>query len=129
MKANIFEAASQLQIRFESKQGELNVEDLWTLSLKSLDIIGTAIHKKIKESEEFSLLDTKTSGDAILELKLEIIKHIIADKQAEAEEKRVRTEKSGQLETLKKLLADKKHDALKNLSEEEISAEILKLQS
>ena len=45
---SIFEKASRLQLRFASTKGSLSVEDLWGLSLESLDTLAKAVNKQIK---------------------------------------------------------------------------------
>ena len=84
---NIFEIASRKKIRFQSS-GNYAVEDLWDLPLKSnsrasLDSIAIGLNKEIKALGEESFVDEKPLGNEILQLKFDIVKHVIAVKQAE----------------------------------------------
>ena len=88
---NIFEIATRNKIRFSFK-GIIAVEDLWDLSLVSLDSIYKTLNSKNKQVKEESLLNTKTKDDEMLETQIEIIKHIVAVKQAEMKSKLQATE-------------------------------------
>ncbi len=53
---NIFENASKTKVRFETSKGEVSVEELWDLSLTSLDSIAKVISKELKEASEESFI-------------------------------------------------------------------------
>ena len=81
---NIFEYATRNKVRFPFK-GMISVEDMWDLSLANLDSIYKMLNKQIKQSEEESLLATKTSVDIELEVQIAIVKHIVSVKLEEQE--------------------------------------------
>lgn len=81
---NIFEYATRNKVRFPFK-GMISVEDLWDLSLPNLDSIYKTLNKQVKQSEEESLLDTKTDVDTELEVQIDIVKYIVLVKLAEQE--------------------------------------------
>jgi hypothetical protein len=70
---NLFEKASKMKLRFSTTKGVLSTEDLWDLSLESLDRIAKNLYKQIKESEEISFISEKSSEDTLASIKLEIV--------------------------------------------------------
>lgn len=132
-QVNIFEQASRLPLRFESQQGQLSVEHLWNLPLTSargtsLDSIAISVNRAIKEIGEESFVDAKPNPQLkTLKLQLEILKHIIAVKQAENAAKASLAARQGEIARLEEVLTSKKEDALKGLSESELEAKLKEL--
>ena len=118
-EVNVFEMASRMKFRFPYK-GQIAVEDLWDLSVESLDSIFKTLKSQVKKNEEESLLRTKSKEGEILDAQIEIVKHIVsvkldeADKRAKAREKRQRDQR------IMEIIADKKDAALKEKSVEEL---------
>ena len=79
---NMFEVATRNQFRFAFK-GMLNVEDLWQLSPRDLDAIFKSLNSELKKVKEESLLEIKSAEDQILDVKINIVKHIFNVKQEE----------------------------------------------
>lgn len=83
---NIFESASRNKIRFTSIKGELTLEQVWDVPLRStdgfnLDAVAQAAYIKVKNRQDASFVDQpKTKEDERNELALDIVKHIIAVK-------------------------------------------------
>lgn len=129
----MFEKASKQKLRFESTKGLLTTEDLWDLPLSSrsgfdLDSVAKAVNQKLKAEVEESFVQTTANSAANqLNLKLEILKHIIADKQAKAREAEQRVLQAQARQKLEDVLAKKKDSELENLSIEEIQARIASL--
>ena len=73
----MFEKASRMKLRYQTNRGVISVEDLWDLSLESLDAIAISLNKKLKESQTESFIKTKTKDTTELELKFNIVKHNI----------------------------------------------------
>lgn len=123
---SLFENATRRKYKFESAQGLITVEDLWDLDLKSkrgacLDDVAKAVNRQLKTVSEESFVDQPTKGNTELQEKLEIVKHIIATKQAENEAARQKADRSAQKARVLEILAKKQDDKLSNLSEEELS--------
>ena len=112
---NIFEFASRNKIRFPFK-GMISVEDLWDLSLTSLDSIYKTLNKQVKQSEEESLLSTKASVDTELEVQIAIVKHIVSVKLAEKEAAEKASIKKAQKQKIMSIIATKENEALQNSS-------------
>ena len=77
---NIFKMASQRKLRFKTRRGELAVEDLWGLSVPSLDLVGKTVKVDVRDAADSMI---KQSDKSIIEndLKLFILTEIITDKQ------------------------------------------------
>ena len=126
---NNFEQASRLKLRFTTTKGQLSVEDLWELSLDSLDTIAKAVNRQLKASEEESFVKTRTKTDTESTLRLDILKRVIEVKLQESEEKKNKAEKAAQLSLLRELKANKALQELQSLTSAEIDARIAALEN
>lgn len=116
---NIFEYAVRNKIRFPFK-GMISVEDLWDLSLTNLDSIYKTLNKQVKQSEEESLLITKTNVDTELEIQIAIVKYIVSVKLEEQEAREKVAAKKAQKQKIMSIIATKEDEALQNRSVEEL---------
>lgn len=127
---NLFEIATRKAYRFASLKGELTVEQLWQLPLTSrgpvdLDVLAKGINKELKDTEEESFVTTNSNPHrGELQVKLDILKHIIAVKQEEAVAATKRLVNAQERQKLQELLAKKNDQALEGLSAEEIQAKL-----
>ena len=130
---SIFEKASRKAYRYGSVRGELNTEQLWELPLVAnggfdLNNVAIDINKSLKAVTEESFVSVKpTPGKALLEGKLEIVKHIIAVKQEEQAKARDAAEKAAKREKLVQALANQEDKELENLTPDEIRAKLAEL--
>lgn len=115
MVENIFEYATRNKVRF-SFRGMISVEDLWDLSLTNLDSIYKELNKQSKQSEEESLLNIKTQEDELLNVQIEIVKHIVSVKLAEKEAREKASAKKAQKQKIMSIIAEKQDEALQNSS-------------
>ena len=118
---NLFEMATRKKFRFPFR-GMISVEDLWDLSVQNLDIVFKALNAEVKQAKEESLLTTKSTEEAILDAKIEIVKHIVNVKLEEAEQRTKAAEKREQKRRLQELIATKQDEALQGKSVEELQA-------
>lgn len=125
---NNFEKATRLRLRFETSRGNLNVEDLWRLPLAELDKLAIALNKQLKESSEESFIKAKSKDNKLLELRFDIVKHIIETLLSEDEEKKKAADKRAKREQLLELIAKKKNQELEGKNLEELEAELTKLE-
>lgn len=121
----LFEKATRLSLRFASTKGLISVEDLWVLPLtsaknSSLDSLAKDINAQLKASGEESFVEVKTSKDCVLQLKLDILKHIIKVRLEENKASHDAVERKAKKAKIMSLLADKQDSALANKSEEEL---------
>lgn len=112
---NIFEYATRNKVRF-SFRGLISVEDLWDLSLTNLDFIYKELNKQSKQSEEESLLNIKTQEDELLNVQIEIVKHIVSVKLAEKEAREKASAKKAQKQKIRSIIAAKQDEELQNSS-------------
>lgn len=115
MTTNIFEYAVRNKVRFPFR-GMISVEDLWDLSLTNLDSIYKTLNKQVKQSEEESLLKTKTNVDTELEVQIAIVKHIVSVKLAEQEAREKAAAQKAQKQKIMAVIAAKEDAALQDAS-------------
>ena len=131
---NIFEFATRSKLRFASIRGELSVEQLWDIPLRSrddfnLNTIAKAANKALKEISEESFVETaKTAEHTRREAAMEVVKYVIDVKLAEEEAAKTRAEKKQEKEKLLGILAEKQAGKLSELSEKELQKRIAALE-
>lgn len=116
---NLFEGAARAKYRFPFR-GVITTEDLWDLSLQDLDRVFKTLNAEAKQTQEESLLKVKDEHSEILERKIEIVKHIVAVKQAEAEAVKEAANRKAQKQRIMEIIAKKEDDALANMSLDEL---------
>lgn len=119
---NVFELASRNKFRFASSKGTLTVEDLWSVPLTVLDDAYKNLSRFIRESDDDSLLSTKTSEIDEATTKRDLVKYILKTRQKEAENVRLKAENRLQAEKIKERLAQRRDKALDEKSDEELLA-------
>lgn len=116
---NLFEGAVRAKYRFPFK-GSITTEDLWDLSLQDLDRVFKALNGEAKQTQEESLLKVKDEQSEILERKIEIVKHIVAVKQAEIAAVKEAADRKVQKQRIMEIISKKEDDALANMSLEDL---------
>lgn len=130
---NIFEYASRHALRFATDKGALTTEQLWDLPLKSnlkvdLDGIAIAIAKELRDTTEMSFVESRPDPKKKhLEVKLEIVKTVIAYRQAENAERLADKERASEKQKILEVLDSKKADNLNQLSEDQLRARLAAL--
>ena len=119
MNTNIFEVATKEKLRFPYK-GMISVEDLWDLSPNQLDTIYKALNAEKKKTEEDSLLGQRSKEEQTLLTRIEIVKHIFAAKQADAEARKQKAVNDEKKRRIMELIASKEDAALGEKSVEEL---------
>lgn len=125
MEEMMFEKASRLKLRFITIKGDVTVEDLWDMKLTSrngfdLDSVAKSLNMAVKESGEESFVVKRNTKNAVLELKFEIVKHIIDVKIAEAEASERAVEIKAEKEMYDGLIAEKENDGRKEMCLEDL---------
>lgn len=123
----MYKKASKLKLRFATVKGNLTVEDLWQLTLPSLDAIAVALDEELAKSPKKSFIQESSPENEILQLKLNIVCDIITDKMAEKTEREQSKAKQAEKSRLMSILARKQEEGLENLSEEELKKRIAEL--
>jgi len=132
---NLFQYATRHKLRFASSKGDLSVEQLWDVPLRSsdgfnLDAIAKMANKAFKDATEESFVQTtRTAAHVRLERTLETVKSIISTKLADEEASKKRAENKQEREKLLRILAEKQEGKLSDLSERELQKRIAALEA
>lgn len=133
---NMFETASRKLFRYQTIRGLVSTDDLWNMPLSSnngfdLDNVAKAIHQEIQTMSVTSFVTTSSNSAKKdeLEVKLEIVKHIIADKLEQKAKRENAAAKATERQALLEVLNKKEQSALENLTPEQIKAKIAALDS
>lgn len=124
---NIFEMATREKYRFPYK-GMITVEDMWDLSLQSLDSVFKSLNAQVRRNQEESLLKTKTDEDIELDTKIAIIRYIVGVKQQEAADRLQAKEKKEKKQKLLNALNEKRDQKIKDMTEEELEKALAELE-
>jgi len=116
----MFEKASRMRLRFKLSNGVVSVEDLWGLSLESLDMVARGLHKEIKESDDVSFISDSSGANEVTLLKFDIVKRVIEVKLADKQANSDKAEKGAMRSKLLTLIDNKKNEALSDLSVDEL---------
>lgn len=123
----MFEKASRMKLRYETSQGRITVEDLWDLPLTStiankphLDGIARGLHTQLKNTEDVSFVTKNKNVDESLQLKFDIVKHIIDIKLKENEKKDELRANKEKKQKIQALIERKKEDQLAETSLEDL---------
>lgn len=116
---NMFEYATRNKVRFPFK-GQISVEDLWDLRADNLDTVFKTLNRQVKQSEEESLLVTKTAEDTALDVQIAIVKYIFDIKMQEANARLLDKERKAQKQKIMAILANKQEQELQNKSVDEL---------
>ena len=133
MAMNIFEYAARNKVRFQSTRGELTLEQLWDVPLRSrddfnLNAVAKAANKAWKDVSEESFVETaKTPEHTRRETMLEVVKYVIDTKLAEEETAKRSADNKIEKEKLLAILAEKQAGKLSELSEKELQRRIAAL--
>jgi hypothetical protein len=127
---DLFLTASRKAFRYDSPVGSLTTEQLWDLPLQtarsqssSLNDCAVRLSRALKEQGEESFVENRPNRiKRELETKLEVVKFIIAAKQAENDQATARAAKASQNARIDELIAAKKDAQLAELSVEELEA-------
>lgn len=128
MNEKMFEMAVRAKMRFPFK-GLISVEDLWDLSVESLDSIFKNLNSQLKQTKEESLLNTKTKEDKELDIKIEIVKYVVGVKLEEKELKLKVKEQKEKKQKIMEILASKQDESLQSKSIEELTKMLDELDS
>lgn len=122
---SIFEKATRTKLKFKAANGVISTEDLWDLSLAQLDNIAKGLRKELRDEDD-SFIDDKKANTQ-LELKFEIVKHIITTRLEERDAQNTSREKAAKKQQLLEVLEQRRAASLQNLTEAEILKELADL--
>lgn len=126
IETNIFEVATRQKYRFPYK-GSISVEDMWDLPVTALDSIFKTLNAKAKQAQEESLLESKTKEDEETAIKIQIVRHIVNAKQAEAVAREKAEENKEMKQRLLEIKAAREGKRLEGLSDADLDKMIAEL--
>lgn len=127
---NIYQQAALKKIRFESVRGQITVEQLFDLPLVSrsgldLDSVAKTVNSTLKAMAEESFVQTAaTPGRTDAELRLELVKDVIAYRMAENRKRLEAAQRNTEREKLLSALERRQEEELSKLTPAEIQARI-----
>lgn len=126
MNANIFAIATQNKFRYPYK-GLITTEDLWDLNLEQLDVIYKTLNKEVTsayDDDKYSLMAQTSCGpkgvDAILSMKINIVKYIFDEKFDTARKREAEAVNAEKKRRILEVLAKKQDESYNNMSEDEL---------
>ena len=120
MAMEMFEKASKLKLRFETSAGNLSTEDLWDLSLESLNSLAKSLNKQIKEIDEEDFLKVAKTGERIIKLKFKIVIHVLETIKLALDKHVKAIERKAQKQRILEIIAKKQDESLEGKSEDEL---------
>ena len=128
----LFEKASRSKVRFDSSRGQLSVEDLWDLPLTSntkpnLDDIARSLHKQLKNDDDVSFVIKDKKSDTTVQLKFDIVKHIIEIRIAEDDARSKARDNATKKQRILQLIAERQDEELKGKSLDDLTAMVAEL--
>lgn len=126
----LFQQALVQKLRFESVRGPLTTEDLFELPLQSksgfdLDNVAKAVNHKLKSMAEESFVAAEsTPGKAQAELKLDVVKAVIAYRIAENRKRLESMQRNAERNKLLSALERSQEEELSRLTPAEIQARL-----
>lgn len=118
----MFDKATRLKLRFESNKGLLSVEQVWDLGLTALNEMAKGLSRQVKaaETDEEDFIGTKSNVDSELQLRFDIVKHVIGVKLKERDDSRDAAERKANNQVILELIQRKKQQELEGKSVEEL---------
>jgi hypothetical protein len=117
--SNIYKQAIRKHVRFEFK-GLRSVEELWDLTLQQLDSIFKALSVQRQAIAAETLLSIKDAETTELDLKIEIVRDVVATLLKEKEDREEAANNKARKQKILTAIARKKDDELANLSVAEL---------
>jgi len=124
---DLYKKAAALKLRFDSPNGQLMVEDLFDLPLKSrskktanLNDIAKGLNRKLKDDGEEDFVERRTKPNARLKAKFDIVLDVIdvvQAREAAAERRELNRQKKARI---MEIMAKKQDEALEGQSLEDL---------
>ena len=126
---DLFIKATRNKVRITTAQGLLLIEDLWDLSLTKLDSLAITLDEAVQKFGRKSFIGLRPKEATSIQEQFEIVKYVIDVKLQEKETAKLKADVAAQVAMLRNLRDEKKTAALKDLSVEEIDAQLAALES
>jgi thiamine biosynthesis protein ThiC len=124
---NYYKQATRENWLFQTPKGTANVHDLWHLPLESekvmsLNSVAIALHNSLSSATGVSFVKSKSPADTLTLNKLELVKDIIATKEAEALAAQTAKATESHNSKIDQLIAAKVEQELSTMSIEQLQA-------
>lgn len=121
---NIFEKAARLKIRFETEKGILSTETLWSSEYEFLTRLEESLTQTVESYGKSTRRQkqTKSNVQELNELRLEIVKYILDEKEKASDQAAAMAEVRLHNQKVLELIKAKKEAELANLSIAELEA-------
>ena len=123
----MFAQATRLKLRFNTPLGSVPVEDLWSLPLLPqggnnlcLDNLARSFHRELKADNQESFVLKRAKPDEKLQLKFDLVKHIIAVLLEENEAAENAMKAKEKKDMIMAIIVDKEANDLKGKSLEDL---------
>jgi hypothetical protein len=103
--------------------GQLMIEDLFDLSLPSLDLLAQSLNAELKVSGEESFIKSRTIANTDLNNRFEIVKYVIKMKLDEEEVKENAKRRRAEEQELLSLIQEKQQEEKRSKSLEDLTKE------
>lgn len=132
---DLFLRATRQKLRFSTVQGNLSVEQLWDLPLKTtrqntadLNTLAVQLDREVRDTGTVSFVDDNaTPANSEAKLKFDVVLEIISVKKKDAETAAKAAETRQLKQRLLEIKSKKQDEALEGLSEAELDAKIAAL--
>lgn len=126
---DIFKKGTKLNLRFSSVRGNVSIEDLWVIPMNSgdgfnMEQIAQTAHSELEKLGVKSFTGKSSGKTDVAELRMEIIKEVIADRIAEADAKIDAIKNKQRVAKLEAILMSRKEQADEEMSTEDIEKEL-----
>lgn len=136
---NLFERAVRAKLRFKTVRGTVSVEELLDMPLEdlsrsntlpfSLDQVAKDIKRELDNLADTSFVSTKANpAKAENELRMEIVKEIIAEKIEAAAKQKEAAENAGRIKAIRQALEERDRNVLSSAPRETLEAELARLE-
>ena len=124
---NYYKQATRDNWLFQTPKGTANVHDLWHLPLESdkvmsLNSVAISLHNSLSSATGVSFVKSKSPADTLTLNKLELVKDIIATKEAEALAAQTAKATESHNSKIDQLIAAKVEEELSTMSIEQLQA-------
>jgi len=123
----MYKKAAKQKLRFNTPKGLLPAEDLFDFTLADLNVIAKEVNRTLKDLKEESFIEVVSKEAKVHELKLKILKDVIATKMADSVKADKALEAKGQKQKILEAMTRKKDSDLGELSLEDLQKMLDKL--
>jgi len=115
-----YKLATKLALRFQTAQGQISTEQLWSMHLEQLDKLVVGLELELETTTKKSYLVKTSSKDKLAKLRFDIALDVLNSRVEEVQAARDAASKKESNKKITELIAKKQDESLSNLSVEEL---------